>query len=597
MFDVQRVSSLSRLGIKAGPFADLRLHVSSKGLKFFEAKGSGGKVGTLPASDIVGCQAEVDRGMIKVTAERKMTSWSSQSVYSLAVKGGRAQELCTLIKSEVGLSSPAVDQLFHAVKEAKEMRLAPTDGDSDRVIDSLGGADAQVPATEASQVEDAENVHEHEGGDDSQAEAAQEHGMTAESVPLRSAHSEEASSGSSDSEDSWTDEEGTGGREVREGVEDAATFLFSGEAENGGRERAGSMRGVEQAWGAENEAPPPFIHSPQEDLATIEEVSEGSPSPAASPRSPAVAMEEVPAPAAGAASPVRTIPALSGPEAPALPHSSEPQQPPPMPAPTSPVAPVGSALEPGPAPPLPQASQSAFQPYPPPLWGGAPYLSPIPAVFHAGGGFLSPDLSGGGSAAAQSPLQQQLQEHSAALGELRSAMRDKDSVIAEQSRLIEALEEKLSGSGKKLQALEWRVREQDAAMRERDRRERSAAYAGSPSLGLASQKTLRSRAEEPPEARIERSPAIEGDIKRLLNLTFEGMDLIEALDAGSSSSPMGATARLERRFGTPPRTQSRSPLHSPRGVSPEPNFLEAVLIEAYEDGVEGLFSGLNHEVA
>ena len=75
------------------------------------------------------------------------------------------------------------------------------------------------------------------------------------------------------------------------------------------------------------------------------------------------------------------------------------------------------------------------------------------------------------------------------------------------------------------------------------------------------------------------------------------MDLIEALDAGSSSSPMGATARLERRFGTPPRTQSRSPLHSPRGVSPEPNFLEAVLIEAYEDGVEGLFSGLNHEVA
>ena len=458
-----------------------------------------------------------------------------------------------------------------------------------------------MSAPEASQVEDAEGAYEHEGGGDSQGEAAPEPDMTAESVPLRSPHSAEASPGASDSEDSWTDEEGAGGREVTEGVEDMASFLFSGEAEKGGRERAGSMRDVEQSWGAENEAPPSFTHPPREDLATIEEVSEGSPSPAASPRSPAVATEEVPAPAAGAASPVRTIPALSGPEAPSLPHSPEPQQHPPMPAPTSPAPPVGSTPGPGPAPPLPQASQSVFQPYPPPLWGGAHYLSPIPAVFHAGGGVLSPDLSGGASAAGPSPLQQQIQEHSAALVELRSAMRDKDSVIAEQSRLIEALEEKLSGSGNKLQALEWRVREQDVAMRERDRRERSAAYADSPSSGLASQKTPRSRAEEPPEARIERSPAIEGDIKRLLNLTFEGMDLIEALDAGPSGTPTGAAARLERRFGTPPRAQYRSPLRSPlrspRGVSPEPNFLEAVLIEAYEDGVEGLFTGLNHGVA
>ena len=48
-----------------------------------------------------------------------MTSWASKSVYSLAVKAGRAQELCTLIKQEVGLFSTAVDQLFQAVQDAK----------------------------------------------------------------------------------------------------------------------------------------------------------------------------------------------------------------------------------------------------------------------------------------------------------------------------------------------------------------------------------------------------------------------------------------------------------------------------------------------
>ena len=69
---------------------------------------------------------------------------------------------------------------------------------------------------------------------------------------------------------------------------------------------------------------------------------------------------------------------------------------------------------------------------------------------------------------------------------------------------------------------------------------------------------------------------------------------------GSPRKPHGCTTtppptprrRLEGQLGTP--SPLRSPLRSPH-ASPEPNFLEAVLIEAYEDGIEGLFSGLSHD--
>ena len=100
------------------------------------------------------------------------------------------------------------------------------------------------------------------------------------------------------------------------------------------------------------------------------------------------------------------------------------------------------------------------------------------------------------------------------------------------------------------------------------------------------------RSREGEGGKVERSPAIESDLKRLLNLTFEGMDLFEQLGVGAGTP--APRRRLEGQLGTP--SPLRSPLRSPQ-ARPEPNFLEAVLIEAYEDGIEGLFSGLSHDAA
>ena len=96
------------------------------------------------------------------------------------------------------------------------------------------------------------------------------------------------------------------------------------------------------------------------------------------------------------------------------------------------------------------------------------------------------------------------------------------------------------------------------------------------------------RSREGEGGKVERCPAIESDLKRLLNLTFEGMDLFEQLGVGAGTPT--PRRRLEGQLGTP------SPLRSPQ-ARPEPNFLEAVLIEAYEDGIEGLFSGFSHDAA
>lgn len=58
--------------------------------------------------------------MTKITAERKMISWASKSAYSIAIKDGCTQELCSLITVAMGLCSPAVGKLFQAVQDAKE---------------------------------------------------------------------------------------------------------------------------------------------------------------------------------------------------------------------------------------------------------------------------------------------------------------------------------------------------------------------------------------------------------------------------------------------------------------------------------------------
>ncbi len=247
----------------------------------------------------------------------------------------------------------------------------------------------------------------------------------------------------------------------------------------------------------------------------------------------------------------------------------------------------------GQAPP-PQLPGYAFPSYPP-VYAPA-YVPPFAAMFHHPGGGLQGSDLGGGSAnvpAAPSPVQLQLQAHSSALTELQSAMRDKDSVISEQNRLIEALEEKLSGSGQKLRALERRVKEQDEAIRDQGRRR--AELAPHPPVPPAAAEAPAGpeggeRSREGEGGRVERSPAIESDLKRLLSLTFEGMDLFEQLEVGTGTPT--PRRRLEGQLGTP--SPLRSPLRSPH-ASPEPNFLEAVLIEAYEDGIEGLFSGLSHD--
>ena len=591
MFEVQRVSSLSRLGIKAGPFADLRVHVSGKGLKFFEPGERGGKVGTLPATDIVACEAEPDRGMIKVTAERKMTSWASKSVYSLAVKAGRAQELCTLIKQEVGLFSTAVDQLFQAVQDAKGQHLQ---------LEESGGA---------TEVGREEQETRSLAGDTEEVGAGP--GMGLGSPATGSLPPAAPSSSSVDeSEDSWTqeeeeEEEQEKEEEEKEDVEveeqdggpeaDVASFLFSGgpESETATRGRSSSMRDVEQSWTAGDR-----VFTPPPDLATIAEALEGSPSPAASPRPVDAGAESGRAEVAGGGradelvsppSPVAAPPPGETPErmaAPApLPPSSNERRP---------DAGAGPASDVPPVPPQLQPPGYAFPPYSP-VYAPA-YVPQFAAMFHRPGeGLQGPDLSGGPVAVplAQSNVQRQLQTHSAALVELQSAMRDKDSVISEQNRLIEALEEKLSGSGQKLRALERRVKEQDVVVRDQERRRLELATAPPAAEAEAPAGLARGeRSWEGEGGKVERSPAIESDLKRLLNLTFEGMDLFEQLGVGAGTPT--PRRRLEGHLGTP--SPLRSPLRSPR-ASPEPNFLEAVLIEAYEDGIEGLFSGLSHDAA
>ena len=145
----------------------------------------------------------------------------------------------------------------------------------------------------------------------------------------------------------------------------------------------------------------------------------------------------------------------------------------------------------------------------------------------------------------------------------------------------------------KLRALERRVKEQDVVVRDQERRRLELATAPPAAEAEAPAGLARGeRSWEGEGGKVERSPAIESDLKRLLNLTFEGMDLFEQLGVGAGTPT--PRRRLEGHLGTP--SPLRSPLRSPR-ASPEPNFLEAVLIEAYEDGIEGLFSGLSHDAA